>query len=67
MKEQHEEATDRRRNLDAMLGVDWHVPPLFPQAQRSLDRQSGKIGWAILWLLGVPLPLLLIAYLIWGR
>lgn len=34
---------------------------------RQLDTQSGKIGWAILWLLGVPLPLLLIAYLIWGR
>ena len=36
-------------------------------AARQLDTQSGKIGWAILWLLGVPLPLLLIAYLIWGR
>lgn len=34
---------------------------------RQLDTQAGKIGWAILWLLGVPLPVLLIAYLIWGR
>lgn len=34
---------------------------------RQLDTQGGKIGWALLWLLGVPLPLLLIAYLIWGR
>lgn len=39
---------------------------------KSADRtreifESGKIGWAILWLLGVPLPLLLIVYLIWGR
>ena len=34
---------------------------------RQLNTQSGKIGWALLWLLGVPLPLLLIAYLIWGR
>ena len=23
---------------------------------------SGKIGWAILWLLGVPLPVLLLFY-----
>jgi hypothetical protein len=23
---------------------------------------AGKIGWAILWLLGVPLPVLLILY-----
>jgi hypothetical protein len=67
MNDQHEDTTDRRRNLDAMLGVEWVVPPLFPQPQRALNRQSGKIGWAILWLLGVPLPLLLIAYLIWGR
>lgn len=29
--------------------------------------ESGKIGYAILWLLGVPLPLLIIVYLIWGR
>jgi hypothetical protein len=29
----------------------------------SLNRQSGKIGWAILWLLGIPLPVLLVIYL----
>jgi hypothetical protein len=28
--------------------------------------QSGKIGWAILWLLGVPIPLLLILFLLRG-
>ena len=27
---------------------------------------SGKIGWALLWLLGIPLPVLLIAFLIKG-
>ena len=26
-------------------------------------RESGKIGWALAWLLGVPLPILLIVYL----
>jgi len=26
--------------------------------------QSGKVGWALLWLLGVPLPVLLVLYLI---
>jgi hypothetical protein len=30
----------------------------------SKPEQSGKVGWALLWLLGVPLPVLLIAYLI---
>jgi hypothetical protein len=27
------------------------------------NRQSGKIGWALLWLLGIPLPVLLVIYL----
>ena len=26
--------------------------------------ESGKVGWALAWLLGVPLPILLIIYLI---
>jgi hypothetical protein len=29
--------------------------------------QSGKIGYALLWLLGVPIPVLLIIYLIRGH
>ena len=24
--------------------------------------RSGKIGWALLWLLGIPLPVLLVLY-----
>lgn len=28
---------------------------------------EGKIGWAVLWLLGVPLPVLLIIYLLTGH
>jgi hypothetical protein len=27
---------------------------------------SGKIGWAILWLIGVPLPILIILYVLTG-
>ena len=27
---------------------------------------DGKIGWALLWLLGIPLPVLLIFYLLGG-
>jgi hypothetical protein len=30
-----------------------------PDAQN----QNGKIGWALAWLLGIPLPVLLIVYL----
>jgi hypothetical protein len=29
-------------------------------------QEAGKIGYALLWLLGVPLPVLLIVYLIKG-
>jgi hypothetical protein len=32
----------------------------------QLAQESGKIGYALLWLLGVPLPILLIIYLIRG-
>jgi hypothetical protein len=32
-----------------------------------LPGQSGKVGWALLWLLGVPLPILLVLYLIRGH
>ncbi len=30
----------------------------------NADPQSGKVGYALAWLLGVPLPILLIVYLI---
>ncbi len=32
----------------------------------TLINESGKIGYALLWILGVPLPILLIIYLIRG-
>jgi len=28
--------------------------------------ESGRIGWALLWLLGVPIPVLLVLYLLRG-
>ncbi len=46
---------DRRVGKNQGRGID--VP----------NRQAGKIGYAILWLLGVPLPILLIVYLIRGH
>lgn len=33
----------------------------------DLNKRTGKIGWAILWLLGVPLPILLVLYLLMGH
>lgn len=34
-----------------------------PQTLQTWTAESGKIGWALAWLLGVPLPLLLVIYL----
>lgn len=28
--------------------------------------QEGKVGWILMWLLGIPLPVLLVLYLIFG-
>lgn len=32
--------------------------------KRWIYDESGKIGYALLWLLGVPLPLLVLAYMV---
>jgi hypothetical protein len=32
----------------------------------SLQRQQGKLGWILLWAIGVPIPILLILYLLRG-
>jgi hypothetical protein len=37
---------------------------LVPTKRSARDPQSGKAGWALAWLLGVPLPVLLVIYAI---
>jgi hypothetical protein len=32
----------------------------------QLGTQAGKVGWILLWLLGVPIPVLVILFLIRG-
>jgi hypothetical protein len=29
-------------------------------------KSSGKIGWALLWLLGIPIPVLLVVFMLRG-
>jgi hypothetical protein len=31
-----------------------------------LINEKGKVGWILLWLLGIPLPILLVFYLLRG-
>jgi len=33
---------------------------------QSLQRQAGKLGWIFLWLIGVPIPVLLVLFLLRG-
>jgi hypothetical protein len=33
------------------------------QVSEKNEGEQGKVGWAVAWLLGVPLPLLLVIYL----
>jgi len=30
------------------------------------NKEKGKIGWILLWLLGIPIPILLVLYLLRG-
>jgi len=32
----------------------------------SRAKQAGKMGWILLWLLGVPIPILLILFIVRG-
>lgn len=32
----------------------------------TYKNETGKIGWALLWLLGIPLPILLIFFVLRG-
>jgi hypothetical protein len=34
--------------------------------KKEWKNREGKVGWAVLWLLGVPIPVLLILFLMRG-
>ena len=35
-------------------------------SKRIVGNENGKIGWLLLWLVGVPVPVLLILFLVRG-
>ncbi|MGZ8155517.1 MAG: hypothetical protein ACXWUK_09480 [Burkholderiales bacterium] len=35
-------------------------------AVRGIEKQQGKIGWILLWALGVPIPILFVLFLLRG-
>jgi hypothetical protein len=42
------------------------MDPKSKNGTRWMRRQEGKIGYAIAWLLGVPIPILLVIFLLRG-
>ena len=36
------------------------------EQKKNKAMESGKVGWVLLWLLGVPIPVLLILFLLRG-
>jgi hypothetical protein len=35
-------------------------------SERTRKREEGRAGWIVLWLLGIPIPILLILYVLRG-
>jgi hypothetical protein len=33
---------------------------------KIIENQAGAMGWALLWLLGIPIPILLILFMVRG-
>ncbi len=58
---------ENRKN--AIVSVSTAIERLSKKSSLSLraHQARGKLGWALLWLLGVPLPVLLIIYLVRGH
>jgi hypothetical protein len=55
---------DNRTILNSLVHSE---RPCSQMDRRWVNYQSGKLGWALLWLLGIPLPILIIIYLIRGH
>jgi hypothetical protein len=44
----------------------WGERAMIKASESTDKRRHGKVGWIILWLLGVPIPVLFILFLIRG-
>ena len=44
-----------------------HRPVSMENDMLMKSEERGKVGWALLWLLGIPLPVLIVLYLLIGH
>ena len=42
------------------------IPNLKERKIAMRNKEEGKIGWILLWLVGIPIPILLVLYLLRG-
>jgi hypothetical protein len=43
-----------------------HNNNMFMKIRTNEKQEAGKVGWLVLWLLGIPIPILLILFLLRG-
>jgi hypothetical protein len=58
--------THLRATLAAPDLLAWRAEVSARQNRRSHRSKEGRIGWVLLWLLGIPLPILFGAYFLRG-
>ena len=65
-KETDFERLQRIREFKQELQEKYKKPEANVEGQRIWKSEEGKIGWVLLWAIGVPIPVLLILYLLRG-
>jgi hypothetical protein len=56
----------QRRLQPRQRGPIQQPPNKYMRIQHNSGAEAGKIGWILLWLVGIPLPVLLILFLLRG-
>jgi hypothetical protein len=61
------------RSQHAVISIEyfWHIDCGYPWQVRGgfmeiLKNQKGAIGWILLWVIGIPIPILLLLFLVRG-
>jgi hypothetical protein len=68
LREEGDRAVDQasRGSFPASDPPGQRLPSTPPRTATSLANEDGRVGWIFLWLLGVPIPVLLVLFLLRG-